>query len=111
MRDGTIHDLTAGTLFYVPAEPHDSWVVGDEPYVSLHFSGAAVYAKKWATSDCFDARPRGDLMGDYDRRCGASLTAIDRAGSWPRLKDGSAGRTSPVAAFSAAKRSSVPFRM
>jgi hypothetical protein len=46
MADGTIHDLTAGTLFSIPAEPHDSWVVGDEPYVSLHFVGAAAYAKK-----------------------------------------------------------------
>jgi quercetin dioxygenase-like cupin family protein len=45
MQDGTVHDLTAGTLFYIPPEPHDSWVVGDETYVSLHFSGAAVYAK------------------------------------------------------------------
>jgi hypothetical protein len=45
MTDGTIYDLTAGTLFYIPAEPHDSWVVGDEPYVSLHFMGAAQYAK------------------------------------------------------------------
>jgi len=44
MGDGTIHDLTAGTLFYVPADPHDSWVVGDEPYVSLHFMGAGAYA-------------------------------------------------------------------
>ena len=44
MRDGTLHDLTAGTVFYVPAEPHDSWVVGGEPYVSLHFLGAATYA-------------------------------------------------------------------
>jgi hypothetical protein len=25
--------------------PHDSWVVGDEPYVSLHFAGANKYAK------------------------------------------------------------------
>jgi hypothetical protein len=24
---------------------HDSWVVGDEPYVSLHFMGAGKYAK------------------------------------------------------------------
>ncbi len=31
--------------FYVPSEPHDSWVVGDEPYVSLHFLGATHYAK------------------------------------------------------------------
>ena len=25
-------------------EPHDSWVVGHEPYVSLHLMGAAQYA-------------------------------------------------------------------
>jgi hypothetical protein len=46
MQDGTVHDLTEGTLFYIPPEPHDSWVVGDEPYVSLHFLGAGDYAKK-----------------------------------------------------------------
>jgi AraC-like protein len=46
MQDGTVHDLTAGTLFYIPPEPHDSWVVGDVPYVSLHFLGAAAYVKK-----------------------------------------------------------------
>lgn len=46
MADGTIHDLTAGTLFYIPADAHDSWVVGNEPYVSLHFMGAGAYAKK-----------------------------------------------------------------
>ena len=46
MRDGTVYDLTAGTLFYIPPEPHDSWVVGDRPYVSLHFLGAAAYAEK-----------------------------------------------------------------
>lgn len=45
MQNGVVHDLTAGTLFYIPAEPHDSWVVGDEPYVSLHFMGAGSYAK------------------------------------------------------------------
>jgi hypothetical protein len=50
MLDGTVHDLTAGTLFYIPPEPHDSWVVGDEPYVSLHFLGAADYAAKKAES-------------------------------------------------------------
>lgn len=26
-------------------EPHDSWVVGEQPYVSLHFLGADHYAK------------------------------------------------------------------
>lgn len=37
--------LTAGTVFYIPPIPHDSWVVGDEPYVSLHFLGAEKYTK------------------------------------------------------------------
>ena len=31
-------------LFYI-APGHDSWVVGDEPYVSLHFMGAGDYAR------------------------------------------------------------------
>ena len=43
--DGRIWELTPGTLFHVPPEPHDSWVLGDEPYVSLHFLGASHYAK------------------------------------------------------------------
>ena len=48
MADGTIHELRAGNLFYIPPGPpgHDSWVVGDEPYVSLHFLGADHYATK-----------------------------------------------------------------
>jgi hypothetical protein len=37
--------LTPGTVFHIPAIPHDSWVVGDEPYVSLHFLGAEKYTK------------------------------------------------------------------
>jgi len=44
--DGRITELKPGDLFYVPPEPHDSWVVGDEPYVSLHFLGAAKYARR-----------------------------------------------------------------
>jgi quercetin dioxygenase-like cupin family protein len=43
--DGRVIELRAGELFHIPAEPHDSWVVGDEPYVSLHFLGADKYAK------------------------------------------------------------------
>jgi len=43
--DGRVVELTAGTLFQIAAEPHDSWVVGNEPYVSLHFLGAEQYAK------------------------------------------------------------------
>src|SRR5262249_47272112 len=45
MLDGTVHDLTPGTLFHIPAAPHDSWVVGEETYVSLHFMGATEYAR------------------------------------------------------------------
>ena len=44
--DGRVTELKAGDLFHVPSEPHDSWVVGDEPYVSLHFLGASEYTKK-----------------------------------------------------------------
>lgn len=44
--DGTVIELRAGELFYIPPVPHDSWVVGDEPYVSLHFLGAEQYAAK-----------------------------------------------------------------
>ena len=40
-----ILELKPGDLFHVPPEPHDSWVVGNEPYVSLHFLGADSYAK------------------------------------------------------------------
>ena len=43
--DGRVIELRAGELFYIPPEPHDSWVLGDEPYVSLHFVGADHYAR------------------------------------------------------------------
>ena len=43
--DGRIDPLKQGKRFYVPAEPHDSWVVGKEPYVSLHFVGAERYSR------------------------------------------------------------------
>jgi len=42
--DGRIVELKPGMLFHVPAVPHDSWVVGEQRYVSLHFMGAGVYA-------------------------------------------------------------------
>ena len=42
--DGRVIELRAGELFYIPPVPHDSWVVGNEPYVSLHFLGAEEYA-------------------------------------------------------------------
>jgi quercetin dioxygenase-like cupin family protein len=43
--DGRVVELRAGELFYIPPEPHDSWVVGEQPYVSLHFLGADHYAR------------------------------------------------------------------
>ncbi len=45
MDDGSEYDLKAGDLFAV-GPGHDSWVTGDEPYVSLHFLGADEYASK-----------------------------------------------------------------
>lgn len=44
MDDGRVIEMKPGDLFYI--EPgHDSWVVGDQPYVSLHLMGAGQYAK------------------------------------------------------------------
>ncbi len=44
--DGRVVELRPGNLFHVPATPHDSWVVGAEPYVSLHFLGTGQYARE-----------------------------------------------------------------
>ena len=43
MEDGTEKVMREGEFFYVPPG-HDSWVVGDEPYVSLHIRGSEDYA-------------------------------------------------------------------
>jgi len=45
LTDGTEIELTPGSLFYIPPIAHDSWVIGDEPYVSIHFLGADHYTK------------------------------------------------------------------
>ena len=43
MDDGRIFEMKPGDIFYI--EPgHDSWVIGNEPYVSIHMMGAADYA-------------------------------------------------------------------
>jgi mannose-6-phosphate isomerase-like protein (cupin superfamily) len=44
MQDGRYYEMSAGDLFYI-GPGHDSWVVGNEPYVSLHFLGAERYAQ------------------------------------------------------------------
>ena len=43
--DGRIIELRPGSLFHIPPEPHDSWVVGDDEYVSLHFLEPQSYAR------------------------------------------------------------------
>ena len=40
-----VTELRPGDAFYI-APGHDSWVVGDETYVSLHFLGADHYADR-----------------------------------------------------------------
>jgi 2-hydroxychromene-2-carboxylate isomerase/quercetin dioxygenase-like cupin family protein len=42
MDDGNITEMRPGDVFHI-APGHDSWVVGDEPYISLHFLGADHY--------------------------------------------------------------------
>jgi quercetin dioxygenase-like cupin family protein len=43
MKGGEVIELGPGSVFHIPPVAHDSWVVGDEPYVSLHFLGADHY--------------------------------------------------------------------
>jgi hypothetical protein len=44
MADGRAIDVGPGDIFAVPPG-HDSEVIGDEPYVSLHLIGAGGYAR------------------------------------------------------------------
>jgi hypothetical protein len=53
MADGTEFVMGPGDLFEI-AGGHDSWVVGDEPYVSLHLQGAAGYAAPEAADEAAD---------------------------------------------------------
>ena len=46
MADGEVIELAPGNLFYIPPVAHDSWVVGEEQYISLHFMGAEHYSKE-----------------------------------------------------------------
>lgn len=41
---GERYELGPGDAFHIPPG-HDSWVIGDEPYVSLHLLGAERYAR------------------------------------------------------------------
>jgi quercetin dioxygenase-like cupin family protein len=50
MDDGRVIEMRAGDIFYI-APGHDSWVVGQEPYVSLHLLGANDYANQKTKHD------------------------------------------------------------
>jgi len=43
MDDGRVIELVAGDLFHI-GPGQDNWVIGNEPYVSLHLMGASHYA-------------------------------------------------------------------
>src|SRR4030095_4821346 len=59
--DGQVFELRAGDVFHIPPVPHDSWVIGDEPYVSLHLMSAEGYAV---------AQPRSGAAADQrDPHC------------------------------------------
>jgi len=45
MDDGQEMDVAAGDAMRIPPG-HDAWVVGDEPYVGVDFTGGPEYAKK-----------------------------------------------------------------
>lgn len=45
VKDRPVVELSPGSVFYVPPDPHDSWVLGEDPYISLHFLGAEQYTK------------------------------------------------------------------
>ena len=44
MADGVEYDTGPGNVFKLPPG-HDAWVLGDEPWVSIDWSGLADYAK------------------------------------------------------------------
>ena len=112
--DGRVIELTPGSLFYVPPVPHDSWVVGGEPYVSLHFLGAQEYARKerqedrWpgGTEDEGDRRERREVRGASRIAapdCRALVKMLERvtkakAKMWGRASSASATTTTSTRA-------------
>jgi len=44
MDDGTMKDVKAGEISFLPAG-HDAWVVGKEPVVVVDFQGMVDYAR------------------------------------------------------------------
>jgi acyl-coenzyme A thioesterase PaaI-like protein/mannose-6-phosphate isomerase-like protein (cupin superfamily) len=99
--DGRIVRLTAGDFFYIPPVPHDSWVLGEEPYVSLHFLGAGEYAstkRRPVPHDCDalcfvcgHANPLGlGAVFERDPKGGSRATYLTRRehDGWPGMLHG-----------------------
>jgi len=68
MKDGTEVELAAGSLFYIPPVAHGSWVIGDEPYVSLHFLGLMSFT--------------GAPDGSHGHRVRRGRTAVNMQGAY-----------------------------
>jgi mannose-6-phosphate isomerase-like protein (cupin superfamily) len=81
MDDGEEVVLGPGDVFYVPPG-HDSWVVGEEPYVSLHLQGASSYAARHAARPRPPSRPRGKPTA----RAKAKRTVKGRSKGRPRRR-------------------------
>jgi hypothetical protein len=79
---GRVIELRAGDLFYIPPLPHDSWVVGEETYVSLHLLEANRYARQ--------PKPRALLTG-------AALSVSPRS-CWRTIPAAELSRLSPACA-------------
>jgi hypothetical protein len=45
MHDGSEEEFGPDDIGYIPPG-HNAWVVGDEPFEALDFTGAETYAKK-----------------------------------------------------------------
>jgi quercetin dioxygenase-like cupin family protein len=43
--DGRVFELRTGNVFYISPVPHDSWVIGESPYLSLHILGVSGYER------------------------------------------------------------------
>lgn len=74
MDDGSEADLVPGTAIEIPPG-HDAWVVGDEPHVTLEFSGVRSWARPadWADeavvttillTDIVGSTPLAERLGD-----------------------------------------------
>ena len=59
MDDGRIIEMRAGDVFYIPPG-HDSWVVGSEPYVSLHFMGRRLRSRAYEVNIRWKRQCRSD---------------------------------------------------